>query len=190
MTFNLFWNDSKEQGQHERQINTFFNIKHILSILTALIILIPATSAKEDSVAWNITQTTQNAVSIGNTLHIDQISWWVLFGVGILFLLISLKWSLENGTDLLSGMGAVIFGFLTLTGFTVQSWSYDTALIQLNETAQISIIPVYYTQPAWICFITFMLLIVCVVNVYRIHLLGLVESADKFNMDKIRRDRI
>ena len=190
MTFNLFWNDSKEQGQHERQINIFFNIKHILSILAALIILIPATSAKEVSVAWNITQTTQNAVSIGNTLHIDQISWWVLFGVGILFLLISLKWSLENGTDLLSGMGAVIFGFLTLTGFTVQSWSYDTAIIQLNETAQISIIPVYYTQPAWICLITFMLLIVCVVNVYRIHLLGLVESADKFNMDKIRRDRI
>lgn len=73
----------------------------------------------------------------------------------------------------------IIFGFLTITGFNVQSWSYEVVTVQLNETAQISVMPVVYTQPGWIVFITALFLVISVINLYRVGLGLLTTASDK-----------
>jgi len=153
--------------------------KLIFAIFITLLLFVPMASAADDmsAVSWNITQSQLPANYIGSDFHISVLSYWILFAVGILFFLLSLRWAFENGTDVIAALAMIIFGFLSFVGFFVQDWSYEVVTTQLNETAQISIVPVVYTQPSWVMFITAMMLVISVINLYRISIGIMVASA-------------
>ena len=157
---------------------------HFKTIITAVFItlltLIPIVSAEDtQAISWNITYTTDDVINLTSDFHISVLSYWILFLIGVLFFILSLKWDLENGVDVLAAISLIIFGFLTLVGFSVQQWSYEVVTVQLNETAQISILPVVYTQPVWTVLITALMFVISVINLYRIGLGILTAAADK-----------
>lgn len=159
-----------------------FATRIITSLLIVLaVLMIPSASAGEsggEGVSWDIQFSQQPAYSLGNdTVHVSETAWWILFLLGFVLFLASLKWGIKNGSDILAGISTILFGFLSLTAFNVQSWSYEVVTVQLNESAQVYLMPVVYTQPPWLILITVMMLFIGVVNVYRIHIGTLVTSA-------------
>ena len=160
---------------------TYFKKTLITAFFITLLSIIPAVSAEDISpepVAWNVTFNTQSASHIGNDIHISVLSWWVLFLVGILLFLISLKWAYENGTDIIAAISMIIFGFLSFTAFHVQSWSYEIVTVQMNESAQVTLMPIVYDQPAWVVLISILMLAISVVNLYRIEVELLAAATD------------
>ena len=153
----------------------------LTTVFVTLFLLIPAVSAEDEpsAVSWNISYNTHDVTNLTDDFHISVLSFWILFLIAVLFFILSLKWKLENGIDVLAGISMIIFGFLTITGFNVQSWSYEVVTVQLNETAQISVMPVVYTQPGWIVFITALFLVISVINLYRVCLGLLTTASDK-----------
>ena len=163
---------------------TFATRVAITAVLLALLLLISPVSADDvgavedpaNAVPWDVKITSQTALPLGaDTVHISEITWWTLLVFGFLMFLASLKWTLEEGSDILAGISTVIFGFLSVTGFCVQTWSYEVVTLQLNETAQVYLMPVVYTQPPWTVLITIMMLFIGVINLYRIHVTTLVN---------------
>lgn len=156
---------------------THFNVI-LTTVFVTLLLLIPAVSAEENSeaVAWAITYDTHEVTNLTSDFHISVLSYWILFLIGVLFFILSLRWTMENGIDVLAGISMIIFGFLTIVGFSVQQWSYEVVTVQLNETAMVSIMPVVYTQPAWIVLITALMFVISVINLYRVGI-GLLMAA-------------
>ena len=79
----------------------------------------------------------------------------------------------------------ILFGYLSFTAFSVQSWTYEIVTVQLNETAQINVMPIVYTQPAWVVLISGMMLAISIVNLYRIEV-GILAGATDPNEEPVK----
>lgn len=150
----------------------------VLFVLSVLSLIAPVAAAEEGAVDWNITFNQMPSAQLGNDSHISELTWWVLFCIGFLLFILSVRWTLEQGADILAGISAILFMFLSITGFFIQHWSYELAAVQLNETAQLVLVPVVYTYPAWVVLITLMMFVLGIVNLYRIYISGIVKAAD------------
>jgi hypothetical protein len=151
-----------------------------LLIVLAVLMITPASAGESggETISWDIQYSQQPVTYLGaDSVHISETAWWILFIFGFVLFLASLKWGIKNGSDILAGISTILFGFLSLTAFNVQSWTYEIVTVQLNESAQVSLMPVVYTQPPWLVLITVMMLFIGVINVYRIHIGTLVASA-------------
>lgn len=150
-----------------------------LLIVLAVLTITPASAGESsgESISWDVQFSQQPVTYLGaDTIHVSETAWWILFILGFVLFLASLKWTLKNGSDILAGISTIIFGFLTLTAFNVQSWTYEVVTVQLNESAQVYLMPVVYSQPPWLVLITAMMLFIGVVNVYRIHIGTLIST--------------
>ena len=166
-------------------MSSLFALRHkkilFLSILITLLSIIVPVSAGEsisDAVSWNISTNTYPTTVIGAEAHVDALSWWLLFCIGILLFVISLKWTVEQGSDVLAGISLILFGYLSLTAFAVQTWTYEVVSVQLNNSAEFAIMPVVYSHPAWPVLITVLLFVLGVINLYRIHINTMLKTAD------------
>lgn len=153
-------------------------ITAFLIVLTVFMISPASAEDISESIPWDVKFSQQPVFNLGNdSVHVSMLSWWGIFVTAFVFFLASLKWTLKNGSDIIATISTVMFGFLSVTAFNVQSWSYEVVTVQLNESAQVYLMPVVYTQPPWLIWITVMMLIIGVVNVYRIHIQNLASSA-------------
>ena len=149
-------------------------------VLSVFIFIDPVTAADDaDAVSWNITFNQMPSAAIGTDIHISELSWWTLFCIGFLLFILSVRWSVDQGADILGGISTILWLFLSITGFYVQSWSYELATVQLNETVQLELLPVVYTHPAWVVFITLMMFVLGIINLYRIYINGIVKAAEE-----------
>lgn len=149
-------------------------------VLSVFIFIDPVTAADDaDAVSWNITFNQMPSAAIGTDIHISELSWWALFCIGFLLFILSVRWTVDQGADILGGISTILWLFLSITGFYVQSWSYELATVQLNETVQLELLPVVYTHPAWVVFITLMMFVLGIINLYRIYINGIVKAAEE-----------
>ena len=148
-------------------------------IVFVLFFIIPVTAAEDGAaVNWNITFNQMPSAQLGNDAHISELSWWVLFGIGFLLFILSVRWTLEQGADILAAISSIVFLFLSITGFFIQQWSYELISVQLNESVEVMMLPVVYTYPAWVVLITLMMFVLGIVNLYRIYINSIVKAAD------------
>jgi len=148
-------------------------------IAFVLFFITPVTAAEDGAaVNWNITFNQMPSAQLGNDAHISELSWWVLFCIGFLLFILSVRWTLEQGADILAAISSIVFLFLSITGFFIQQWSYELISVQLNETAKLMMLPVVYTHPAWVVLITLMMFVLGIVNLYRIYINSIVKAAD------------
>ena len=164
---------------------SYFRITLSAIFLILLSVIPTACAAGPDPITWNITQNVNPVTYLGNDAHESIYTWWILFLVGILFFLISLKWEYEHGTDIIAAISMIIFGFLSFTAFHVQSWSYEIVTVQMNESAQVTLMPIVYDQPAWVVLISILMLAISVVNLYRIEV-GLLAAATDPNEEPMK----
>lgn len=117
-------------------------------------------------------------VYIGQTAHMPAILWFIILGLAFLFFVLSLKIKSEYCPDLLSELSIFLFALLAVTSFFVESWTYESGLVQLNETAQIVIQPVIYQMPGWMAMIMILMMALGIVNLYRIYIEKLTRASD------------
>ena len=136
---------------------------------SAISVLSLVTGATAAPVTWNNTSTILPAATIGQEAHMPLLLWLIFFGVASICFFISLTPRKSTITELhmlYAGLSFFFFSLLSVTSLFVQHWTYDTAVVQLNESCNLIVQPVVYALPGWITLIMVLLTLLSVFNLY------------------------